>query len=478
MSELFPENLQALLNDLDAKSLRALLKSLYGLSPEVDSRITLGLKRSDHSEFAKLIKARLSGIKRGKKFISYYEGAAFANSLQALADDIAVFGEHNPKVAFELFLAFMDLHRSVLDRADDSNGYISDVFRWDGVKTLIKLARAYRADPSCQVDWLGLIEARHLDNPYAAWDHLICKSLGLLSEDELMTLNARFEQRWAQFQQSQAENADKRRFSFEGIKIKTGLSAIAEALKNIELYERAETYHNKEPNEIQKLNIAKFCLKVGDATRALYWLDSTEWEHRFMGQRDELLDEALKAAGHTERLSALRQVKYMANPCKANLEALADTLPAEQAEELTRHALTKVLAIDAPESRIRGLVEFNAIDLAANEVLEYAPQLETIFYSTLLNWIKNFQEHRKNSENKAVWLAMVLCYRCLIKQILQEANSKIYHHAVKYVKALQGLDAQAVLHDSHDYSPHPNHLQFMNELRVLHSRKTAFWREL
>ena len=85
-----------------------------------------------------------------------------------MADDIAAFGEHNPKLAFELFLAFMDLHRSVFDRADDSNGYIGDVFRWDGVETLIKLARAYRADPSCQVDWLGLIEARHLDNPYAA----------------------------------------------------------------------------------------------------------------------------------------------------------------------------------------------------------------------------------------------------------------------------------------------------------------------
>ncbi|MFN7506192.1 DUF6880 family protein [Limnobacter sp.] len=224
--------------------------------------------------------------------------------------------------------------------------------------------------------------------------------------------------------------------------------------------------------------MANFCLQVGDAHRALYWLASTEWEPRFKGQRDELLDQGLEATGQTERLTALRQEQYKANPCKANLQALAKILPAEQAEELTRHALTRVLAIDNPESRIRGLVEFNAIDLAADEVLEHSPQLEALFYSTLLNWIKRFEEHCKNNESKAVWLAMALCYRCLIKQILQDAKSKIYHHAVKYVKALQGLDAQAVLHDSYDYSPHPNHLQFMNELRVRHSRKTAFWREL
>ena len=90
---------------------------------------------------------------------------------------------------------------------------------------------------------------------------MICNCLGLLTEDELMTLNERFEQRLAQFQQSQAENGAAHRFSFEGIKIKTGLSTIAEALKNIERYERAETYHNEEPNEIQKLDIAKFCLQ-------------------------------------------------------------------------------------------------------------------------------------------------------------------------------------------------------------------------
>jgi len=238
MPEKFPKDLQPLLNDLDTPSLKLLLQSLYGLNPEVDSRITLGLKRHDHSEFAKLIKARLSSIKRSKKFIDYREGAAFADNLQTLADDIAAFGEYNPKLAFELFSAFMDSHPSVFNRADDSNGYVGDVFR-SGVTTWIRLARGYRATPGCRLDWLATIEALHLDNGYGAWDSLICNSLGLLSEDELHTLSKRFERHLAKFLQSDANNNPTHRFNVQTIQFSTGLSAVAQALKNVSLYERA-----------------------------------------------------------------------------------------------------------------------------------------------------------------------------------------------------------------------------------------------
>jgi len=64
----------------------------------------------------------------------------------------------------------------------------------------------------------------------------------------------------------------------------------------------------------------------------------------------------------------------------------------------------------------------------------------------------------------------VVCYRNLLRSILDDRRSKAYGHAAKYFKRLARLDAGI-----DDYGPLIDHGRFVEELRRDHGRKSAFW---
>jgi len=70
-------------------------------------------------------------------------------------------------------------------------------------------------------------------------------------------------------------------------------------------------------------------------------------------------------------------------------------------------------------------------------------------------------------------LVAVVCYRHLIRDILNDARSRAYGHAVKYYHKLDALDGLVEGHGSLG-----EHSSFVAELRRQHGRKHGFWGRL
>lgn len=64
----------------------------------------------------------------------------------------------------------------------------------------------------------------------------------------------------------------------------------------------------------------------------------------------------------------------------------------------------------------------------------------------------------------------VVCYRQLLRTILDEKRSKAYGHAARYFQRLTELDGQVK-----DYRPLRDHSAFVDQLRADHGRKYGFW---
>ena len=63
-----------------------------------------------------------------------------------------------------------------------------------------------------------------------------------------------------------------------------------------------------------------------------------------------------------------------------------------------------------------------------------------------------------------------MCYRRLLRNILDEKRSKAYGHAARYYRRLEQLDSQI-----DDYGRLRDHIVFVEDLRAAHGRKYGFW---
>ena len=80
--------------------------------------------------FVASLEQRLKRFRDGRAFVSYSESADFAAALGDWLDDTERHGlPANPEVAWQLIDRFIQADGRILERADDSGGWIGDVFR-------------------------------------------------------------------------------------------------------------------------------------------------------------------------------------------------------------------------------------------------------------------------------------------------------------------------------------------------------------
>lgn len=90
-------------------------------------------------------------------------------------------------------------------------------------------------------------------------------------------------------------------------------------------------------------------------------------------------------------------------------------------------------------------------------------EIKNGFYAGLLELAKKLEENQ-------CWTGAIVCYRSLLLDILNQARSKAYTHAVRYYKKL------ALLSESvEQFSPLVDHVEFVKQLDGKHGRKRSFW---
>ncbi|WP_017445585.1 DUF6880 family protein [Gayadomonas joobiniege] len=358
----------------------------------------------------------------------------------------------------------MQSHEDVYQRADDSSGFLGDIYQsnvevWLTAAKQLRLAQQTSKKSTKVVNWPDEVLTRFNNNDYAIWDTLLEKSAILLTADELETLAAHFENTAHDALGNSSEND---RYGLTALHAQIGLAGVGQALNKPEYIEKGTLLGSPEPNELQKLDLAKVLLNLGHAQRALTWLQGS-WPKRFEWNLNRLLDECYQASGDLGAQLELRRQQYQQQPDIYNLNALLEISSAEESQTLRYQAIDKAEKIEHFSIRIDTLIELQASEVAASQVINNAKQLESVGYFVSPEWAQYFVKQSQP-------LAASLCYRSLIDDILAAARSKAYHYAAAYLKKLTLLQAKIT-----DYQNHISHSEYFERLKTQHKRKSAFW---
>jgi hypothetical protein len=170
----------------------------------------------------KNLKARLSALKRSKRFIRWGESAVLARELRDLLQQIEAEVE-DAKAGCTLVADFYTTDRNVFDRCDDSSGHVGDVYRYDACDLFVNYAKRC-VDKS----WLAkLLLKTSLKDDYGVRDALVKSAVEFLPPEHLRWLIDQYQQLAAE----ETEEFQRRHWLYQ-------VESLARQLKDAPLFEQ------------------------------------------------------------------------------------------------------------------------------------------------------------------------------------------------------------------------------------------------
>jgi len=465
------DELVARLAKLSQKRLAVFVADLARDTPELCVRVEALALSGDPKSLTKLLRKRLTGVKRRRRFIHYRESRAFAAELSGWLMDVGEgLLDSDPEAALGLLEEFICLDGRILGRVDDSNGLIGDSFRL-ACQMWQLAASKLPASP----EWVKRVYDLHADNDYGVRDAVLDEAALRLSELELRRLAKMYEEnagappiRKGKGTSSDIEvsvSSDNFERDWEARSAATAMGQVAEALKDAALYEKSLRIFSPRLNTIQATEVAKKYVAFGPAEKALSLLEFAQSDARDLGQLD-LLATVYEKLGDATKLRETRKRLFEQTVSSEDFAAYLACLPEPERAEAKQSAIARVLTTGDPFRVTEFLLEIGDPESAARVIESASVGLMEVDYSRLLRLAKNL-------ERASQFRPAILCYRALSEQILEEARSKAYGHASRYVAKLDALNPQI-----DGYGDFPDHAAYMAGLRERHSRKHAFWRRV
>lgn len=446
-----------LLEQLPEDKLRALVQSLHGLDQYVDKRIETELLSYDGVAMAAYLKEQVQLLDDSNRTVEWERSGTFGRKLDELVADIEGLVAECPREAFELVDMFMDTHEKVYKRCEDSDSGIGGTYS-SAMRLWLTAAQAWRqsAQP-CQVVWHEEILKRQLNNSGAVWNHLVFNSRELLGAKDLKQLAAGFKQEIERLNTA----GDESEFDYRRASAETGLRSVAEVLGDVSLFECSFLSGGKPLDEMQKEQIAQFCLAQNDGEAALRWVtDQWQWCE---DQRLRLLDQTYGVLGQFSNLLTLRRETYKADPSQYRLADLLEVAPKKEHQRINAQAMEKAAESENITVAVNTLFSLQSPIAASEYVLNHSDRLSETSAHSLADWGTSFEESGQNR-------AAVLCYRRLLLDILDAANTKVYPQAAHCYKALdrlaEAVDGTKAFTSAEDFEA---------ELHSKHGRKRSFW---
>lgn len=432
-----------------ADKLANILLSLYEGNEDLQKQLDIifaGLNE-DPKKIISLIKKKITSLKKGTRFIDYYEGSSFANSIKQIPfhimNDLL---PKSPEAAMELMIIFMDTHDQVLNRCDDSDGSVGDVYR-DTCKDMGIIAG--KIDYSAE-KLTDLVFDKFTKNDYGIYDEIISSFKESLGDKGLEIL-------WKKLELI-GEGEEK-------FKVKRGLKQIADCQKNIERYIQACSYTGGLQLK-DRLEVAKRLIEQWRGEEALELLLSTNIEKGNFCEREwqGLKIQALELVGkyddaQVERLNLLKET------LDSNIygSILKNTKP-DLKESFHKDAIDLAFSSNNHHAALNFLIQIQEFEKAAHFVHINIQELSGERYTLLRGAAKLFHEIDP--------LAAILLYRKMLEAIVDEAKSKYYVYAAKDLVSC-GLLSPYIM----DWKNHLTHSQYLISLESKHKKKIRFWSE-
>ncbi|TQV67260.1 hypothetical protein FKG94_26055 [Exilibacterium tricleocarpae] len=458
------------LNSLSKSALIAVIADIYGRYGDIDDLIethveslagreSRGDNETSADPLARVLQRQIAQLTNADDFIGYHGAYDFSCRLQSLLLDIEALAEHDHVQALERLEQLLNSQDNLLNYVDDSDGEVSGALR-DGVDLWLKIAADLRQIQPDAREWVSEVLCFFDHNDYGCFDNIIRHSRFLLSEQELKKLAWRFE--------TDAKKAmgDKR---IAGYKHKAahaciGLHGVAEALDDMALYEKGTLITSPKPNTLQLEQMVEFALEIDEWERAEYWLQQSQWQDD-QKRHTSLHNRLLELQGNIEQLKQNLLQAYQDSPSEYTLMAYWEFASAKEKRTLAKQVRTVTGTLPDGQGAIGMLLIIEAFEEAEQYLVDHYAELAGTWYTTLLNWLEQF-------ETAGCKLAIVICYRLLLVDLLDRGKSQAYHHGARYFHKLLALDSSI-----NDYQGLDRAQDFVHQIQQKHWRKRSFWAE-
>jgi hypothetical protein len=431
------------------EKLADILLSLYESNKDIKKQLNVifaGLDE-DPKKIISIIKKEISALKKSTKFVDYYESDNLAERINQLriniANDLLL---KSPNHARELMLEFFNLHKATLNRCDDSNGTISDVFRI-ACEDLGKICEQISAPDE---ELVNLVFTKFMNNEYGIYDKIISNFNNALKDSGLELLKAKIE-----------EASNQKNIS----KIKSGLQEIADCKKDVDAYIKACSFKG-DPSDHDYLDIAKRLIEIWRAKEALQCLDKIDIPSNHFWQEDcrKLKIQAFELDGDYEKAQNERIAWFENNLSPDLYGQILKHAKMEFKEPFRKEAINKAFHFQETHTALAFLTQIQEFEEAGNLVKHKINELHGRQYYILRPIAGILCDIDP--------LAATLLYRKMIEPILEEAKSKYYSYGAKDLVMCNILSLKIT-----NWQSCQNHYEYFKILEEKNKRKFSFWNE-
>ena len=461
---------------LGAERLANLLLELAGGDAAAKRRLRLELaSRSGGDDVAAEIRKRLVTIAKAKSFVDWHKVRALAKDLEtqraAIMKHVA---PTRPIDALDLLWRLLEAAPSIYERCDDSNGTIGDIMD-DALDNLGEVAPAANLAAEKLVDRVFVAVCA---NNYAQFDGLIEVMADALGKAGLGLLKAKFEA-LSSAPPARAKGQERRVIAissrgpiyeddYAGARhvrmVRSALTEIADALGDVDGY-AARFSELEQGNPAIAADIAARLLAAGRAQESMAALAKAEAESE-KGRRwpdwEKVRIDTLEALGRSAEAQDERWAIFERDLSADYLKAYLKRLPDFDDEEAENRALVHVRRYAGFHEALAFLINWQAHSVAGELILERYGELDGDHY-----WLLT---QAADALDQCHPLAATLVLRAMIDFALDKARSKRYGHAARHLQTCEYLSKRI-----NTYAGHPGHEAYLANLKLRHSRKTAFW---
>jgi len=419
--------------------------------PAVRDRLDLLAVEHDALALGDALKRRIAALGRAQNFISYGRSFSFARELQYVVTTIRERAlPCQPALAFELADAFLKTDARVFERADDSSGSIGDVYR-DACRLWLEAASRCRDGRN----WVGLLHDTVGKDDYGVRGDLLPNAAILLSEEEIRRLVARY------LGDAGPARPDDDELDWTSLSAASSVCQLAIALRDPRLYEEARSARRGGLNDLQRIDVAQRYLEFGDPETALAKLSEMAEPKRL--ECLDLFAECFGRLGRRDEQVAILERLFQQTLSKKDYERLMELRPEDQRQSTAQWARETALGHSDACMAATFLFQAGWPDDAERLVLGRAGELAGTPYPSLLDLAALAEAGGRSTVE-------IVCYRHLIRDVLDDARSRAYGHAVRYLGRLEELDRMI-----RECGSLGDHAGFVAELRKRHGRKSGFW---
>ena len=437
---------------LEALGADRLAEALYILARRNETvSAYVNMLLSPESESRERIHNNLENLLCEDYFYNCYESSDLAEQLAEIVDDILL-NIMDPADGLALMKYFFETDALMLEKCDDSNDYVADVYEFQATDIFGSFAAAHK-DKTLVADQALTL---YLQSEYGVRNNLIKHAENYLPEPQLRQMVAALE--------AEVEASDETNFSRQ--RALEGIEMLAKQLKDPVLFEKTRLRITPDYTLKDCIDIARQYHECSQNTNALDWLQKSSVEP---GWQEEKKDELLYCIYLQEKNSAKAEEvawrMFRRSRTKERFERLITTIGEEHGEKILHDQATSLLNSNAfMLDDAVFLVDMGKIDEAATYLVRWAEHLNGncyYVYKSLADEMEINGEH----------LAATVIYRALLSEILNQGKNQAYQQGANYLHKLD------VLAEKIEYwQTVPPHAVFTKELTTRHKRKWRFWK--